>query len=59
MVGQRRVFTLNGITSAVDTHGKDVTKAARLLHGAIVGDVRNIFSVEGLTPVARDDDDES
>jgi ribosome maturation factor RimP len=55
---QGTVFTLNAITAALDVAGNNVTKEARLLHGAIAGNVLNIASIESLTPVHRDDDDD-
>jgi hypothetical protein len=44
-------FTLSDITAAVDVDGNDVATAAKLLHGAIVGDVDNIAILESPTPV--------
>jgi hypothetical protein len=55
---QGMVFTLNGITAAFDVAGNNVTKEAKLLGVAIVGDLPNVVSIESPTPVHRDDDDD-
>lgn len=54
---QGMAFTLNDISAAVDVEGNDVTEVAKLLHGAIAGDLRNVAAIESPTPVHRDDDD--
>jgi hypothetical protein len=51
-------FTLDDITAAIDVEGNDVTKVAKLLHGAIAGDMRNVAAIESPTPVHRDDEDD-
>lgn len=55
---QGMAFTLGDITAASGPDADDVIEAAKLLHGAIVGDMRNVIAVESPTPVHHEDDDE-